>query len=111
VSAGVGSFANYGGSGFQDSPYYQGLNSDDQKLYDRQFFESQFDRAKTAPDDPYSDDNLSKYKKAADLAFDYYKGKVTAQGDDSRKTLTQQQDYEWKREARDNQQARRSYQF
>ena len=111
MSTGIGSFSNFGGSGFQDSPYYRGLDSDDQKLYDKQFFEAQFDRAKVADDDPYTDQNLAKYKKAADLAFDYYKGKVTAQGDDSRKTLTQQQDYETKREARDNQQARGAYQF
>lgn len=111
MSTGIGSFANFGNSGFQDSPYYQGLNDDDKKFYDKEFFESQFDRAKTAADDPYTDENIAKYKKAADLAFDYYKGKVTAQGDDTRKSMKQQQQYEIDTEARDNQQARRAYQF
>lgn len=111
MSAGIGSFANFGNSKFQDSPYYQGLDDDQKKFYDKEFFESQFDRAKTAGDDPYTDENLSKYKKAADLAFDYYKGKVSSQGDDNRKTMKQQQQYEIDTEARDNKQARRAYQF
>lgn len=111
MSTGIGSFSNFGNTSYQDSSYYQGLDESGKKSYDKDFFESQFDRAKVAADDPYTNENLSKYKKAADLAFDYYKGKVTAQGDDTRKTMKQQQDYEWKQEARDNQQARRAYQF
>lgn len=111
MSTGIGSFANFGNSGFQDSPYYQSLNNEQKQAYDKEFFESQFDRAKVAGDDPYTDENIAKYKKAADLAFDYYKGKVSAQGDDNRKSMALQQDYEQQNEARDNRQARRAYQF
>lgn len=111
MSTGIGSFANFGSSGYQDSPYYQNLDAERKQFYDKEFFESQFDRAKVAGDDPYTDENISKYKKAADLAFDYYKGKVTAQGDDNRKTMVTQQSYSQQDEARDNRQARRAYQF
>lgn len=118
MSTGIGSFTtsnngdlNYNNVQYKNSDYYNSLDDAGRKDYDQAYFDSEFDREKVARDNPYTDENLGKYKKAADLAFQYYKGKVQAQGDDQRATMKQGYDNEWAREARDNAQARRAYQY
>lgn len=118
MSTGIGSFTginngdlNYDNVQYRDSSYYQGLDDQGKKDYDEAYFNSEFDREKIARDDPYTDENLDKYKKAADLAFNYYKSKVQAQGDDQRQTLQQGYDNDWAKEARDNAQAKRAYKY
>lgn len=118
MSTSIGSFAgsndsnlNYNNVQYKDSDFYKSLDDSGRKDYDQAYFDSEFDKEKIASDNAYTDENLAKYKKAADLAFGYYKGKVQAQGDDQRATMKQGYDNEWAREARDNAQARRAYQY
>ena len=65
-------------------------------------------------DDTYASDDyfdLDKYKKAAQVAYDFSIGKMREAGDQQRKTNQQQQTFSEKDEARDRKQADAAYRF
>jgi len=65
-------------------------------------------------DDTYAEDDyfdLDKYKKAAQVAYDFSIGKMREAGDQQRKTNQQQQTFSEKDEARDRRQADAAYRF
>lgn len=64
--------------------------------------------------DTYKDDDwfdLDKYKKAAQVAYDFSIGKMRESGEQERETDRQQQTFREKDEERDYQQSQKGYRF
>ena len=72
-------------------------------------FKEKEDVDSTYEEDDYFD--LDKYKKAAQVAYDFSIGKMREAGDQQRKTNQQQQTFSEKDEARDRRQADAAYRF
>jgi hypothetical protein len=67
-----------------------------------------------AVEDTYQDDDwfdLDKYKKAAQVAYDFSIGKMRESGEQERETDRQQQEFREKDEERDYQQSQKGYRF
>ena len=75
---------------------------------------SQTDYTGADVEDTYAKDDyfdLDKYKKAAQVAYDFSIGKMREAGDQQRTTNAQQQRFSEKDEARDRKQATEAYRF
>ena len=72
-------------------------------------FKEKEDVDSTYEEDDYFD--LDKYKKAAQVAYDFSIGKMREAGDQQRKTNQQKQTFSEKDEARDRRQADAAYRF
>jgi hypothetical protein len=75
---------------------------------------SDYQKADNDVDSTYKDDDwfdLDKYKKAAQVAYDFSIGKMREAGDQERKTNQQQQTFSERDEERDYKQSQKGYRF
>lgn len=75
---------------------------------------SDYKKADSDVDSTYKDDDwfdLDKYKKAAQVAYDFSIGKMKEAGDQERKTNQQQQTFSERDEERDYKQSQKGYRF
>ena len=75
---------------------------------------SDYQKASSDVDSTYKDDDwfdLDKYKKAAQVAYDFSIGKMREAGDQERKTNQQQQTFSERDEERDYKQSQKGYRF